>query len=455
LGPDNADPQLYVSQGYGAINFLGYQQELLTGVPFVTANTLGLPNYLIRRENKNFGPRVGFAYSLPGISNTVVRGGYGLFYQRDTDNAFVDLSLNPPFIYYTFRPFNQSNINEFNWFDPTAGGSNNALGYYCMNPYMKTPRTQQWNLSLEHTHWGALFSLGYVGSFSYHMTNLEYPNQARPGPGDIASRRRWPDWFFYWQNWNGVGNYHGLQLKFQKPFAHGFTLLSGFTWSKTMDDVGGNFVGEGERSSALQDNDNRRADYGLAAQDVPKRFVVAYLYELPVGRGKRFLSKGGAASAVLGGWQLNGVTTVQSGNPVFVSQACNRANTDAGTMRPDLVHNPNLPGGRSHGEQVAEWFDTSAFVNVCPGPEGPFSFGNAGRNIVRGPGLHDWDFGLAKQIPLPGEGRHLDFRAEFFNIFNHPIFGQPGGTAGTPQFGVISGTVVNPREIQFALKLYF
>ena len=91
-----------------------------------------------------------------------------------------------------------------------------------------------------------------------------------------------------------------------------------------MDNTGGNFVGEGERSASLQDSYNRAADYSLASQDVPKRFFVAYVYELPVGRGKRFLNQGGAANALLGGWQLNGVTTIQSGNPVFIDQACNR-----------------------------------------------------------------------------------------------------------------------------------
>ena len=455
LGPNNAAPQLYVSKGYGPITFEGVKQTLLPGVQFVTAGTLGLPDSLVFRDGRNFGPRVGFAYSLPGISNTVVRGGYGLFYQRDTDNGFTDLTLNPPFIYSAIYTLNSANIGQFNWFNPTNGASLQLLGYYCMDPNYRVPRTDQWNLTLEHTQWGALFSLAYVGNVSDHMPDMEYPNQARPGPGDPVSRRRWAQPFFFWQNWNGLGNYNGLQAKFQRTFGHGITLLSGYTWSKAMDNTGGNFVGEGERSGSLQDSYNRAADYSLASQDVPHRFFVAYLYELPVGRGKRFLNQGGAANAILGGWQLNGITTIQSGNPVFVDQACNRANTDAGTMRPDLLHSPNLPGGRSHGAEVAEWFDTSAFVNVCPGPEGPFSFGNAGRNIVRGPGINDWDFGVAKQIPLKGESKHLEFRSEFFNIPNHPIFGQPGGTAGTPQFGVIGYSAVDPREIQFALKLYF
>ena len=162
------------------------------------------------------------------------------------------------------------------------------------------------------------------------------------------------------------------------------------------------------------------------------------------------------ADTFLGQWQANGITTFQGGNPFNVTQACNRANTNAGAMRPDLVRNPNdLPARRSHAAQVAEWFDTSAFVNVCPGPDGPFSFGNAGRDIVIGPGEDESDFGLAKVFPLHGESRRLQFRAEAFNLFNHPVYGQPAGTAGVPNFGRISSTTIDARELQFALKLYY
>jgi len=458
LGPNNAAPQLYTSKNLGPITFDGVKQALLPGVSSVTAKSLGLPDYLIRRDDRNIGPRIGFAYTLPKLSNTVLRGGYGFFYQRDTDNAYVDLGLNPPFIYSAIYSLNSSNINQFNWFDPTNGASLNLLGYYCLNPEYRTPRTQQWNLTMEHTHWGSLFSLAYVGNVSEHLPSFEEPNQARPGPGSFASRERWPNSpFFFWQSWNGISNYNGLQAKFQKTFARGFTLLSGFTWSRALDNTDGTFVGEGAGGSAsIQDSYNSSMNYGLSTQDAPKRFFAAYLYELPVGRGKHFLNQGGAAAAVLGGWQVNGITTAQSGNPVYVQQACNRANTNGGSMRPDLLHNPNdLPGGRSHAAEENEWFDTSAFVNVCPGANGPFSWGNAGRNLVRGPGIQDWDFGVAKNIPLGAESRHLEFRAEFFNLLNHPIFSQPGSVAGTSSFGVIYGTSVDPRQIQFALKLNF
>ncbi len=455
LPPNAGLPEVYVQPGYAPITFDGVKQTLLPNFPVVTAPSIGLPDSLVTKSDTDFAPRFGFAYTLPRTSNTVLRGGFGLFYQRDTDNGAVDLALNPPFISSIGYSLNQSNISQFNWFNPSVLGTASPFGYYTMVDNYRVPRTYQYNLALEHTQWGALFSLAYVGSVSDHLANMEYPNQAHPGPGSFASRSPWPTGpEFYYQNWDGIGNYNSLQVKFQKPFAHGFTLISGYTWSKAMDDTGGNFVGEGSRSASTQNAFDLLSSYSLSNQDVPQRFSVGYLYQLPFGSGKRFLNRGGAANAVLGGWQLSGITTLQSGNPVFIDQACNRANTDEGTMRPTLVGSPNLPGDRSTGAKVAEWFNTSAFQNYCPGPNGPFNFGNAGRNIVLGPGINDWDFSLHKEI-LIGETRHFEFRAEFFNIFNTPIFAQPGGEDGGVGFGAISSTAESNREIQFALKFYF
>jgi hypothetical protein len=253
-------------------------------------------------------------------------------------------------------------------------------------------------------------------------------------------------------------DYNSLQVKVQKKFASGFSFLVGYTLSKAIDDSSGDINGEGPGGSP-QDPLNRRGDRGLSLQDARNRFVISYIYALPIGRGHRLLS-GGVGSAVLGGWQINGITTFQSGNPFLINQACNRANTDSGTQRPDLVGAWNswkLDAGRPSGQLVSEFFNTSAFANVCPdlaGP-GPFTYGNAGRNIVIGPGISDWDFALFKNIPLGGERRSLQFRGEFFNLFNHPIFGQPSATAGTPQFGEIAGTAFDSREIQLALKIIF
>lgn len=450
-------PQLVVSTSNPqGITFLGKKQPLFTGVPYVVASTVGLPEALGFAIKKDIGPRIGFAYTLPNSPNTVIRGGYGIFYQRDTQNKYGDEVLNPPFDFVLNGSYNRSNFQQFDWFNPFANASASNTGAFAVAPDSKDADVQAWNLSFEHQIRDILFSVAYVANTSHHLPNIELPNQARPGPGSFASRQLWPTFgTLFYQDTNSNANYNSLQAKTQKTFSNGFSFLASYTFSKTIDDSGGTFVGEGGRGFVFQDTYNRAADRGLAAQDIRHRFVVSYVYQLPFGHGRRFMNQNRVVNAIVGQWQAEGITTFQSGSPKNVTQACNRANTNAGSLRPDLLHNPNdLPGHRSHAAEVAEWFDTSAFVNVCPGPDGPFSFGNAGRNIVIGPGEDDSDFGLAKDVPF-GETTKLQIRAEAFNLFNHPIFGQPAGTAGVANFGRISRTAIDNRELQLAMKFYF
>lgn len=442
------------------ITFLGTKQSLFTGIPYVGANTVGLPQSLGFPITKDIGPRVGFAYTVPNFSTIVIRGGYGIFYQHDTQTKYIDGTLNPPFGYVLSGSYNQSNFQDYDWFNPFAnanGVSAGTVGAFANAPDSKDADVQAYNLTVEKQVRNTLFSIAYVGNTSRHMANMELPNQARPGPGSFASREIWPTFgTLYYQDYSSNANYNSLQTKVQKTYSSGLSFLASYTWSRTIDDGGGTFVGEGGRGFEFQDSYNRGAERGLADQDIRNRFVVSYVYQLPFGRNRRFMSQNHIADAFLGQWQVQGITTFQSGSPVNVGQACNRANTNAGSQRPDLLHNPNdLPSGRSHATEVNEWFDTSAFVNVCPGLNGPFSFGDAGRNIVIGPGEDESDFGLAKDFPLWSDVRRLQFRAEAFNLFNHPVFGQPAGTAGVANFGRISGTTIDARELQFALKLYY
>lgn len=454
----NHVPMLVVSNSNPQpVVFLGQSQPLFTGIPFVAANTVGLPEALGFAIKKDIGPRLGFAYTIPNSSGTVIRGGYGIFYQRDSQNKYGDEALNPPFNFNLNGSFNQSNFQQFDWFNPFAGASASNTGAFANAPNSRDADVNAWNLTVEKQVRSTLFSIAYVGNTAHHMANIETPNQARPGPGSFASRQIWPTFgTLYYQDYNSNANYNSLQTKIQRAYSNGFSFLASYTWSKTIDDGGGTFVGEGGRGFEFQDTYNRGADRGLADQDIRNRFVISYVYQLPFGRGRQFMNQNRIADAVLGQWQAQGITTFQSGSPVGVGQSCNRANTNAGSMRPDLLHNPNdLPARRPHAAEVDEWFDTTAFVNVCPGASGPFSFGNAGRNMVIGPGEDESDFGIAKDLLLFSDVRKLQFRAEAFNLFNHPVFGQPAGTAGNDNFGRIAGTTIDARELQFAMKLYF
>jgi len=458
FGPNNASPQLVVTKGATAINYFGTQQTLFTGIPFIQSDAVGLPDALAFNSNTNFAPRIGFAYKLPRLSNTVIRGGYGIFYQRDIVDKWVEASVNPPFVRSSNTVLDATNFQTFNWFDPTKGGSSASAQIFANSTDYKPALLQAWNFSLERSMWGTLFSAAYVGNKAQHLANITQPNQPRPGPGSLQSRRRWPDWgTIYLAGYDGNSNYHSGQFKVQKPFSNGFTMLAGYTWSKAIDDSGGTFVGEADRGNAFQDSYNLKAEKGLAGQDIRHRFVLSYVYELPFGKGKPFLNRKGVTNTILGGWQVNGITTFQSGSPLTVTQSFNGANTDGGQRRPDLVGDPNdLSHSRPRGDQVAEFFDVNAFKENRPADivNGPFRFGSAGRHIVIGPGINAWDFAAYKDFNF-SESKRLQFRTEFFNVFNHPIFSNPGVVLGTPQFGRISATSVDPRDIQFALKLYF
>jgi hypothetical protein len=458
LPPDGSAPVLVVSKDAQGVTFQGVQHPLLTIAPYQTAESVGLPDSLVFSDKKNWGPRIGFAYSPNSLRNTAIRGGYGVFYQRDTENRFIDMALNPPFVSIRSFAFDHTNFQQFDWFNPAQQFDTSGVGLFGNAAQMRNARIQAYDLSVEHTFGATLLSAAYVGNTSNHLASLANPNQAMPGPGSFDSRRRWPGaGAVNLQGYEGIGNYNSLQVKAQKNFSKGLMLLVGYTWSKTLDDTGGTFVGEGDRGFTFENSYDHRHDYGLGGQDIRHRLVASYVYELPFGRGKQFLNQSKLADAVIGGWSLNGVTAWQSGSPVSIYQACNRANTDAGNARPDVIGDWRMSGGRSDAQKVAEFFNTDAFVNVCPdlsGP-GPFSFSNTGRNFVIGPGLQNWDIGISKRFNLAGDNTWLQFRAEFFNIANHPNFGQPGNVAGTGSFGTIATTASDSRELQFGLKLNF
>jgi hypothetical protein len=241
----------------------------------------------------------------------------------------------------------------------------------------------------------------------------------------------------------GVSNYHAGVLKFTKRFSGGLNVLSSYTWSKFLNNTneGGSTLGaEGGPYSNFYD---RRADYGPSENDVPHRFTFASVYELPLGRGKRWLSSHGARH-ILGDWAVSTVTTLQSGAPFTVTTQVNSTNAfSAGALRADVLRNPNLPSGE---RALGRWFDTDAFRQPAN-----FTFGNQGVNLLRADGYVNVDFSLLKNIPL-GEDRKIQFRAETFNFTNTPTFGIPGRVLGGPGFGLVSSASPG-RRVQLGLRI--
>jgi hypothetical protein len=246
----------------------------------------------------------------------------------------------------------------------------------------------------------------------------------------------------------GSSTYHSLLLKMNKRFSTGFSVLAVYTAGKLLTDTSGDGALGIDATPGFQDQYNRRADKSLAPEDISQRFVASYIWELPVGHGKALLSHAPRAVDLLfGGWQLNGITTVQRGQPVVIT---NSVPTTSGATRP----NNNGQSAEKSGSVTSRlnaYFNTSVFS-----APGPFQFGNTGRVLpnVRAPGEKNFDLSVFKNFPVT-EKITCQFRAEFFNIFNTPQFGEPVGTFGVSNFGAINAQLNAPRQIQFALRVSF
>ena len=245
----------------------------------------------------------------------------------------------------------------------------------------------------------------------------------------------------------GSNIFHSLQTRVEKRFSGGFSLLGSYVFSKNIGDTSG-FAGSGSapgNAGGFQDPLNRRLERSIDDQNMKHRFVASYLYELPLGRGKAWGSAWNSpVNAILGGWQVSGITTLTSGQPVSLTVRGDPANT-GDTNRPNVAGEWRL--GRSR-RTLDGFFNTSAFA-----PNDPYTYGNAGRNVLEDPGLVNFDFAAFKRFALT-ERFHMQFRFEAFNLFNTPHFGSPNAEVGNINFGRITGAG-RPRNLQFGLKLLF
>lgn len=408
----------------------------------------GVSRGILDTRKNDFSPRVGFAYTL--TPNTVIRGAYGLFFFNEQGTG----SSARLFIAFPFAAE----------FSVTCSATApclrlqdgipplNSLQAQPITVYIprddQTSNVQQWNLTLERQVTPNLVLRGaYVGSKGTHLFIALDENVAVPGQGPVPPRRPYPA-FSTISSWEPRGNssYNSLQLGAEERLSHGFWFLASYTWSKSLDFGGGGNSSDGDPRINIQDPRNLRGDRGLSNFDYRSRLSLGHLYQLPFGRGRRFLSGGGALrEQVLGGWQIRGILTLQSGAPTTPVLTTATSNTGSFT-RPNRVCNGNLPGSQ---RSIARWFDTSCLVNPPP-----FQFGNSGRNIIAGPGLATYDFSLDKDFHL-SEKMGLEFRSEFFNIFNRANFGLPGRAIGSKTAGSINNVITNARQIQFALRLHF
>jgi hypothetical protein len=466
----------------------------------------------------NFGPRIGFAWQPTGSPRFAVRGGLGLFYDRIGGNQYVH-SVEQGYPYADTLDYNGSGALPFSlqnlfpvrplgfvprWVNPATNATSN-LNVPFIDEVIHTPLTRQFNLNFQWEFMPAwVLEVGYVGSSAINQTDYNHnvntavlASAASPSNFGITTTTtqnvalRVPYLGFQPAGlqetaFDGIANYNSLQATVRKNFNHGFSFQAAYTWSKTMTDLEG-------WAANWNNNSDLSQQYGEAYYNRPQRFVFNYNWDVPLGKHN------GVLGAITKGWNVSGVTTIQSGQPLTFTDA--KGGTAYGVFGANSI-NPTNFGGATFGANNysrSQFCAGTTFATIAssggieqrlggqsggPGFWNPSAFcaapaimpdgvtvttqaacpscatlyGNSGVGIARGPSQFNWDLAIIKTTRVGGihENASLMFRAEFFNAFNHPQFNNPGTANSTPAtFGVITSTSVAPRLIQFALKYTF
>jgi len=418
----------------------------------VPVGTNGVPRSGFDPDRNNFAPRIGFAWTY---RDTVLRGGYGVYYDQSPLAPAESLYFNSPFfdnnIFFSLPGLPLTLSDPFPSFFPFPL-PDSALA---IQRDLRTGYMQHWNFNIEHQFYNTtVLEVAYVGSKGTKLLTARDINQPQPQllpPGLPFVPRPDPrfDDIDLLES-RGNSNYHALQARFQQRLAKGFTSLASYTWSKSIDDASNFFSSAGDPNFP-QNSYNVAAERGRSNFDVRHRLSFSYSYLLPFGKGRQYLADNSWATTVLTGWETHGILTFQSGRPFTVALLSEIDNSGTGRSilgfgandRPNVVGNPEISNPTPE-----RWFNTAAFAFPPPG-----TFGNAGRNILDGPGFQNVNVSLMKSTGLT-ERVNLQFRAEVFNLFNHPNFNLPDNFLGSPTFGRIS-SARDPRHIQFGLKLLF
>jgi len=464
----------------------------LPGIPKVSDGLVN-PNY------KNFGPRVGFAYQLGDTGKVVLRGGYGIFYDRPNMRLFNSQLFNMPYEMLASALFTP-NENPFvqvplpSQFPLTISGNPNIFlfgGYPAFLPYTSAflgptvapvptsglypdlhdwsiPYVQTFNLGVQTSfanNW--MLDLGYVGSLGRKFPRLFSFNQAATPAATLGLAEGFPSTAgslggplfpafgnltapglgSFLMESNANSNYNSLQATLNKRFSHGLQMLLSYTWSHSLDYYSGSDVSD--VTLLPGDMVNEQHNYGSSDFDRRQRFVASYLYNLPDAY------KGGSAfgKKALNSWSVSGIVTLQSGTPFSIYGSDSAFEATMADLKPGRTVASAIKTGNVAdrlGNNDNPYFDTSAFVS----PSAFGDFGQLGRNIIVGPKQIDTDLSIMKNIPVT-ESQRVEFRAEFFNLFNNVNFANPVNIQSSGNFGQIASTTTGPRVVQFALKYTF
>jgi hypothetical protein len=396
----------------------------------------GLPRNLVQDHWMNFGPRIGFAWDPTGAAKWSVRGGYGVGYYRVEGNDIYNMVGNPPGaqVVQVFNPL----------LDNPAGGAAGALrpiGLNALDPVYKIPYIQTFSFEIQHEITpGNALSVGYVGTRGTHLDRARNINQPMPVTGfDFDPRlntRAIPTVLVSpFLGYTGItfrensasSTYNSLQVSFKRRMTKGLLMEVAYTYSKTIADAS-------DFGETPQNSYNARADRGPTTFDRPQMLIVNYIYQLPIFRDKTALS-----GKILGGWQISGITTYQAGTPVNLGLT-------GGTI--GLASRPDVVGSLTYPKTVAQWFSPGIFAAPAFG-----FFGNAGRDLIRGPAMEEWDAALFKTFHL-NEKVGFTLRGEAFNLFNHTNFSGVSSTFGSGNFGQLTSARIS-RLMEVSAKIEF
>jgi hypothetical protein len=459
------EPAFHWVEKYNRMTNFNPQRRLLD-----FAGVDGNPRHFYENDWNNLGPRFGLAFRLNNA--TVIRSGYAIYFASAPVASNPGTPLEAPFPYArsfaltapAFPSLPLFVLSQFpggaSDFDTTgrSAGENVYFDRASRAPYM-----QSWNFSIQRELGNGLaLDTAYAGTKGTKIytpgSNL---NQLRPeqlGPpsqfGGLTSaqRRPYPEFQNIAYNSFGVSSiYHSLQMKLEQRFSKGLTDLVSYTWSKSIDNGSGLFPGDNPSVSSsfrLQNLYNMQGERAISADDQAHRFTASYTYDLPWGPGRAILPSNSFWAKAFGSWQVGGIALLRSGLPFGVDSTQNTTDSQGGRQRANRIGDGKLDRDQ---RSLSRFFDTTAFINP---PQ--YQFGNSARNVLRSPGLVNFDLALSKTFPIR-ERMRLDFRAEAFNLMNTPAFNFPGATVGTPQFAVVSSTLpgTDARQVQFALKFYF
>ena len=412
----------------------------------VLAGRDGVSRSTYDNDPNNLGPRFGFAYDVMGDGKMALRGGYGIYYDRTILNTILGMRLNPP--HYEFNLFlSDPTVPRLTLEYPFPAGAGIPLlpspSFFAKD--FRDGYVQQWSLNVQRQVIGDLLvEIGYVGSKGTHLYRQRQLNQPKPAPGPVQPRRPFPQF----GSINGIessghSTYHSLQLKADKRFSKNYGFLLAYTFAKSIDSNSA-YAGNAHTTNNAQDGNNLRVEKGLSSFDMRHRFSLSYIIQLPFGQGQAYLSTiTGIVGRLVSGWEITGITTLQSGTPSDPQLTIDRSNTGVFRDRPNRVGDP-----RQKKATPDQFWNPAAFV-LQP----PFSFGNAGRNVLPGPNWINFDLSILKNTQIR-EKINLQFRTEFFNLFNHPNFFNPERFVDTALFGKVTAAA-DPRLIQFGLKLIF